>query len=93
MLRLENCDGVELMTDKEDIAKWFRDGEKREFSHLIIVCDTFKNEDYPVYVSATANVREVIEGYDKSMQRVMEVYSYALDLKAQLAEQQAYHLN
>ena len=80
-------------TTKNAIRKWFRDGEKRGFSHLIIVCDTFENEDYPVYVSATANVHEVIKKYDNDMQHIMEVYSYALDLKTQLTEGQAYHPN
>lgn len=48
---------------------------KKIFTHVVIVCDTFDHEDYPVFVAADEDVRAVCERYSTAnMQRVMEVY-------------------
>ena len=44
-------------------------------THMLIVCDTFSYEDYPVYVWANEDVNERILHYSQNMQRVMEVYN------------------
>lgn len=63
------------MTDKKTIQGWFEEGRKQHATHMIVVCDTFDFEDYPVYVSMKENVHEVKAKYDsKDMQKVMEVY-------------------
>lgn len=74
------------MTTKAEIKDWFETGvaSKEGYTHMIVVCDTFDYEDYPVYVKPSQEVTKVYEEYSaKSMQRVMEVY----DLKADLDEQ------
>lgn len=44
-------------------------------THLVVVCDSFDYEDYPVYVDATEDVHAVVAKYNgPNMQRVMEVY-------------------
>ena len=76
----------------EDITDWLLSGRQRKgITHMIVVCDTFDYDDYPVYVSSKENVREVFSEYDgKNMQQVMEVYSYKKDLKEQLKKGRAF---
>ena len=82
------------MTTQDDIREWLKQGKKEKATHLIVVVDTFSYEDYPVFVKKKEDVNEVFNKYDKKgMQRVMEVYSYALDLEAQLAEKRAFHFD
>lgn len=64
-----------MVTTREEIRGWFLEGVKERATHMIVVCDTFDWEDYPVYVSKDENVAEKVKEYDgKEMQKVMEVY-------------------
>jgi len=65
-------------TTVDDLREWFERGKKERATHMIVVCDTFDHEDYPVYVKKTEDVREVTKKYalGENMQRIMEVYSY-----------------
>lgn len=74
-----------MAVSREDIRQWFERGKKENATHMIIVCDTFDYEDYPVYVSKEEDVREKLKefSYNNNMQRVMEVYSYAKTWKEQ----------
>lgn len=38
------------MTTQSQIRDWFQEGVHLGASHLVVVCDTFDHEDYPVYV-------------------------------------------
>lgn len=75
------------MTTRAEIHAWLLSARASGATHVIIVCDTFDHEDYPVEVMPDQNVR-VIEAHmrDLSMQRVMEVYCLADDLEEQLDE-------
>jgi|ERR1039458_6306432 hypothetical protein len=42
------------MTTKEDLRRWFNEGVELKATHMIVVCDTFDHEDYPVYVKQVA---------------------------------------
>jgi len=82
------------MTTPKELSDWFDYGVAEHATHMIIVCDTFDNEDYPVYVKPNEDVRERLKDYDNTnMQRVMEVYSLSRDKSAQLKEERAYHLD
>ena len=36
----------------EEIKGWLDEGRKRkDITHMIVVCDTWDHEDYPVYVA------------------------------------------
>ncbi len=60
---------------------------------MIVFCDTFDHEDYPVYVRADEDVRKKLDAAQGNpMQRLMEVYNYALPLEGQLNERRAYNL-
>jgi len=80
-------------TTRQEIRGWLeRKADDSDVTHMIVVCDCFDYEDYPVYVRCGEDVREVFSQYDgKDMQRVMEVYSYGYDLELQLNEGRAFH--
>lgn len=65
--------------------------KKAVYTHLVVVCDTFDHEDYPVYVKLGQDVRKVVAEYNgPNMQRVMEVYDLTESEKT-LAQQQLEH--
>ncbi len=78
--------------DERQIRDWLAYAERIGATHLIVVDDTFPHDDYPVYVMPDQDVREVAKQYDNvNMQRIMEVYSLALDKDMQLNEHRAFH--
>ena len=82
-----------MATTKAEIREWLIQAKKEKATHLIVVCDTFSYEDYPVSVLHGENVREKLKKYDNSnMQSVMEVYDLNLDIEKQLNEDRAYHV-
>lgn len=79
------------MTTKEEIDDWFEHGRKRRATHMLVVCDTFDHEDYPVFAMTPA---DCLAKYKSPgvMQRVMEVYDLDADKASQLRETRAMHL-
>lgn len=75
------------MTAASRIIEWVKAGTKRKsYTHVLIVCDTFDYEDYPVYVTDAQDVREIAAAHNgPNMTKLMEVYS--LTAKHTLAEQ------
>jgi hypothetical protein len=85
-----NSSGGEVVTSY-GIGKWLLEGKETGATHLIVVCDTFDHDDYPVYVMPDEDVREVEARYNgQSMQRVMEVYWLDGDLNAQLDKRRSF---
>lgn len=62
----------------EDIAGWFERGKAQKAAYMIVVCDTFDHEDYPVYANATDfwTKHDAVNG--QNMQRIMEVYDLGM---------------
>ena len=58
----------------QDLKRWFAAGVEAKASHMIVVCDTFDYEDYPVYAGLDNFWRLYDEHDGKNMQRIMEVY-------------------
>ena len=80
------------MTTRAEVARWFDEGVAQGATHMIVVCDTFDWEDYPVYAHSAAEARSKFQDYsDKSMQQVMEVYALSKPKDPQLAEHRAFH--
>ncbi len=80
-------------TTKEDIKIWIDRGIKEKATHVIIVCDTFDYEDYPVMVKSSEDVHEIIQKYNgKNMQKIMEVYNLKLNIEQQLNEHRTYNI-
>jgi len=79
-------------TSVELIRSWLN--ARTDCTHMVVVCDTFSWEDYPVHVTKDENVLDVINKYDnKGMQKIMECYSYTLDIEEQLNEYRAFHVD
>lgn len=67
----------------EDISGWFDRGVKQGATHMLVVCDTFDYDDYPVFAYNEAEARQHAR-CPGEMQRVMEVYNLKLDKQTQL---------
>lgn len=65
------------MTTQDDIIQWFHRGEEQGATHMIVVCDTFDYEDFPVFIKPGEDVKERENYYNSPtrMSRVMEVYN------------------
>ena len=79
---------------KEEIKRLLMNGNTKEYSHMIVFCDTFDYEDFIVYVKYDQDVEQIIKEERKlgNMIKVMEVYNYNLDLEMQLNEYRANHI-
>lgn len=75
-----------------EIKSWFERGTQNEQNtHMIVVCDTFDYDDYPVYVSQDEDVHKVEKKCnEQSMQRVMEVYNLKKDMEEQLSMERCF---
>lgn len=75
---------------RKDISEWFDAGKKSGHHYMIVVCDSYDYEDYPVY---TGSGRAFWDKYDyyssgrAKMQSIMEVYNLKVDKKKQMAKQ------
>lgn len=80
------------MTTKNDIRNWLDNGEAIGATHVLIVCDNFSNEDYPVYVMELDDIHEKIQQYHhKNMQKIMEIYNLSLNIDAQLRQSMSWN--
>ena len=73
-----------MATSMDDLKRWFKEGKQEGATHMIVVCDTFSYEDYPVYVGPDEDVRQRESGFGTNMQKVMEVYDLRKDMEAQM---------
>jgi hypothetical protein len=81
------------MAEREDILGWIGRAKENNATHMIVACDTYDYEDYPVFVSAEQSASEEVDRVNKdSMQKVMECYNLSMDIELQLNEYRAFHL-
>lgn len=74
-----------MAVTKEKIKQWLSFAKKHGATHLLVVCDTWDYEDYPVEVKKGEDVRRIYEAHNgPNMQTVMEVYNLSLDFETQL---------
>ncbi len=81
-----------MAATKEIIREWMRRGKKENATHLIVVCDTYDYDDYPVFVKSGEDPKSIesqISG--KNMQRVMEVYNLNMDIDSQLNSHRSFN--
>jgi len=82
-----------MAATREEICGWLEEAKQLGATHLIVVCDTFGHEDYPVFVMPGQNPQEKADLYREDMEKVMEVYSLSHDIGKQLAEHRAIHFD
>ncbi|MFJ7982297.1 hypothetical protein ACIQ1D_18725 [Lysinibacillus xylanilyticus] len=75
-----------------DIGRWLEEGKMKGATHVIVARDTWDNENYPVYVLPSDDVKEVVDGYAKKQDRVEEVYNLSMDIEEQLSSTRAMNL-
>lgn len=81
-----------MAASMSDIRGWFESGVEQGATHMIVVCDPFDHEDYPVYVKPNEDVREKEASYaGRNMQRVMEVYNLGMGMDEQLSQRRAFN--
>lgn len=81
-----------MAASKSDIQGWFERGVGQGATHMIVVCDTFDHEDYPVFVQDGEDARKKADSYNgRNMQRVMEVYDLRADMADQLGAHRAFN--
>ena len=79
-----------MATTINRLKDWFLVGQEKEASHMIIVCNTFDWEDFPVYVMKDQNARDICKKYNTHEQsKVMEVYNINKDIESQLSKHRA----
>ena len=80
------------MTTTTELSEWFDRGVSQGATHMIIVCDTFDWDDFPVYVEPGEDVHEV-EAAERGqpMQKIMEVYNLRLSKQYQLSQFRAFN--
>ena len=81
----------EAMTTKQEISSWFDRGVAQGARHMLVICDSFDHEDYPVF---TETDEECFARYKSpgEMQRVMEVYDLTAPKAEQMNERRALRL-
>lgn len=90
---------------KQDIYHWWVAGKRNHASHMLIVCDTFDHEDYPVYVKQLDEsdvilgsddnewtIDKAIAKYSTNMQHIHEIYDLSMDMTTQLASARAWNI-
>jgi len=78
-----------MATTKEEIRQWLDEGKAKGSTHVIVVCDTYDWEDYPVFVLSGQDIEKVIPEYKKNMQKIMEIYCLDEDFDKQLSQYRA----
>lgn len=82
-----------MAATKDDISGWFDRGLNEGATHMLVVCDTFDYDDYPVFVMPGTDVKDKLKEYDgPNMQKVMEVYNLAQSKSDQMGDIKAWHL-
>jgi hypothetical protein len=82
-------------TTRDDLRAWLERGKAQNARWMIVACDTFSYEDFPVFVEDDeAAFWKEYDAHDKpdAMLKIMEVYDYRLPLEDQLAEHRARHI-
>lgn len=73
-----------MATSKQDISGWFDHGILNKHDFMIIVCDKFDWQDYPVYCKRNEFNLKHKQYNGQNMQQVIEVYDLSLDKDSQL---------
>ena len=78
------------ITTLKILTEWFEAGVQQGARHMLVICDTYDHEDYPVYTKTDA---ECLARHDNpgEMQRVMEVYDLRMSREEQLQPYQRVH--
>jgi len=80
------------MTTIDEIRDWLKSERTNDCSHMIVVCDTYDYEDYPVYIQQGSDIQKEIDQRNSQFSKVMEVYDLSKDIEKQLSEKRAWNI-
>lgn len=85
-----------MTATRDNIFDWLMNKNyplrKSNATHMLVVCDTYDYEDYPIFVGADEDVHTVIRKFSDNMQKVMEVYNLSLPIIPQTREYRAWNI-
>jgi hypothetical protein len=82
-----------VAADVNDISSWFNHGIAQQAVFMLVVCDTYDHEDYPVFASDDAEAMELINEYRAdTWSQLMEVYDLRLDKAEQMSKTRAWNM-
>lgn len=77
-----------MAATREDISSWFDRGRDAGARYMIVLCDTYDHDDYPVYCVEADHARKRMKD-PGSMQKVMECYDLRADKETQMNQRRA----
>ena len=78
-------------TSVEQIEDWFIGGQEVGAAYMVVACDRFDHEDYPIYASDVEEARKIVkEKVSEELSGVHEVYDLNADKTTQLASNHAW---
>lgn len=80
-----------MAATRDDLSRWFDRGVSNKKTYMVIVCDTFDWEDYPVYYDTKEEAESRVKNPGE-MQKVMEIYDLTHDKDTQMNMHRAYML-
>lgn len=76
-----------MATTRTMIENWLRRGQQQGAIYMLVICDTYDWDDYPVFVSNEEDLNQTAQRYNgANMQKVMECYKITDDWQSQLAK-------
>jgi hypothetical protein len=80
-----------MATTRKEIQEWLDSGIAMGTKFMIVVCDSFDHEDYPVYADTTEEFDGKYAKHNgQNMQRIMEVYDLSQPLDIQLTTKRSW---
>jgi len=74
-----------MAATKQEIAAWFDEGVRKGHEYMLVVCDTWDYEDYPVFADGVNFWDQYNSHHEVNMTCVVEVYDLHKDKAEQLA--------
>jgi|10_taG_2_1085330.scaffolds.fasta_scaffold04276_2 hypothetical protein len=76
----------------EDIIRWFTEGRKKSADFMLVVCDDFSHEDYPVYLSIDEFDSRYTEISSEDMQTIMASYNLSIGMERQINQYRCHEM-
>lgn len=81
-----------MAASREDIKRWLETAKEKGATHVVVVCDTFDWDDYPVYVMPGEDARKIAEANNgPNMTKLMEVYNMAMPVDQQMSAHRVFN--
>jgi len=83
-----------MATPMHKIYGWLVDSQDRGATHVLVICDKFTYEDFPIACKNSEECNTYYDYYEqnKTHYRVVEVYDLSMDIDEQLMSPRAWNL-